>query len=822
MSRFVQIALFVALAGLLGGCDADTPTEPTQTPNAPVPTTATTGFAISVGLNPGTVVLGEPTVVQVTIVARRTDTNELMPRNSTAVLSTTSGLLTNGAGTASGTTVTVTFGLNGTATATLTGALEDAIVRAQIEQSFGQATLRVSPTPEIEPFSLIQAVPNFGPPSGGTEVRIEGTGFSLPAEVVFGGIAVPVLDVTSNSIRVLSPTIELPSGENRTVGITVFVNVGEELAASGTLNNAFTYTRNSSPTIPKIISVTPTTGPNEGRTRVTIFGEAFGSEIQVYFGSAGNGPGSSNVEATILDVTSNRIVVETPPATGQNSNVRNQVVDVRVRDLRSGFEATLPSAFQYGGVTLMLTSIQPADGIYLGGTLVTIFGLGGFEAPVAVSFGGEDQQVVSVSGTEIVARSVPADITCAGQSGLVSVVNIETGESGSGLSYTYNAVQPRIDSIGPTNTAVVDVETGAVIGDPLRIFSGEGFDRQSFIPEVRFFNGNANERSPRVAITSLDPEYPGYDIGDVMEVDVPAFRGLNTEPCVESGSEGTRFIDTRVTVEVTARDTGCSTTEEFTYIPNDRSCSTGPDAVFQVVENEGGDPFTIRVIDQSLGGPTSWRWDFGDGTVSLLQDPGPHTYATPGDKTIKLTVSNDSGTDTAEQTITIAAPPDPPVAIFSIEENVGGDPFTINVNDQSTGSPTSWDWSFGDGTTANGQNPGPHTYASEGTFTVTLTVSNASGSDSTTRSVTIAGPPVAAFDLFTTVLGDPFRVRVVDRSTGGTPTTWQWDFGDGTVVNGEVPGDHVYAAAGNFVIELTVTNSAGTSNASRPVVIPAP
>ena len=106
-----------------------------------------------------------------------------------------------------------------------------------------------------------------------------------------------------------------------------------------------------------------------------------------------------------------------------------------------------------------------------------------------------------------------------------------------------------------------------------------------------------------------------------------------------------------------------------------------------------------------------------------------------------------------------------------------------------------------------------------------LTVSNASGSDSTTRSVTIAAaptPPVAAFDLFTTVLGDPFRVRVVDRSTGGTPDTWQWDFGDGTVVNGQVPGDHVYAAAGNFVIELTVTNAAGSSNASRPVVIPAP
>ena len=55
-------------------------TAPTQTPNPPVSTAPSTAFAISVGLSPNSVVFGEPTVVRVTIVARRTDTGEVVPR----------------------------------------------------------------------------------------------------------------------------------------------------------------------------------------------------------------------------------------------------------------------------------------------------------------------------------------------------------------------------------------------------------------------------------------------------------------------------------------------------------------------------------------------------------------------------------------------------------------------------------------------------------------------------------------------------------------------------------------------------------------------
>ncbi len=655
-SNVLRGALLVAFAMVLGACDADSPTAPTQTPNPPVTTAATTGFAISVGLSPRTITLGEDTTVTVTISARRTDTNAPVPRGSTARLSTTNGALTNAAATETGTVVSITFDVNGQAQATLAAVAESAVIRAQIEQSTGEATLTVNEAPGVVPFTLFGVVPNFGPPAGGTEVTIEGTGFSLPTEVIFGGVPVSVQSVTSTTIRVRSPQVDLPSGTNQVVSISVSVNVGEEDFASGSLGNAFTYTRNQTPVIPKIISATPSSGPNEGGTRVTIFGEAFGSEVQVFFGD------SSLTEAPLFEVSPTRIITETPPATGQNAGVRDQVVAIRVRDLRSGFEARLASAFQYGGEQMFITAIAPDEGIYFGGTLVTIFG-GGFEAPVTVAFGGEGQQVVSVSGTEIVARSVgPIEIAnCARPSGSVTVVNIETpGENASGPVFTYRPVEPRIGSIIPS-AATVDADTGTVIGSNDATITGSGFDRQSFTPLVTI----GGEEAGGVRITSLDsnPFYDGFGIGDEMGLDIPPFLGsFDTEDCTVGTLSGQRFTETRVDVVVRARDTGCSDTltNGFTYFPDDTGCRTAPNADFSFVAPGPGDR-TVTFSDASTGSPTAITWDWGDGSAQeagVVGGSTAHTFPTDaGSFTVKLTAANANGSSTASKSVTTTDPP---------------------------------------------------------------------------------------------------------------------------------------------------------------------
>ncbi len=562
----LKATLAVALALMLGACDADSPTAPDQTPNQPAGSTAATNFSISVSLSPRSVVIGDGQTVTVTVVARRSDNNQFVPQGSTALLSTTSGVVTNSSGTA-GNSVAVAFGANGTAQASVTGATATATIRAQIQQSQGQATLTVSEAPTVAPLSVQALVPNFGLPAGGTAVRIEGTGFSAPAEVRFGGVNAQIRSISENVITVLSPSADVPSGQNLVVSVAVEVNIGEENQGTDTVTNGYTYTRNLTPTIPKIISVTPTSGPNEGGTQVTIFGEAFGSEVQVYFGAG------SRVEAVVNDVSPTRILATTPSATGQNGGNRNSTVAVEVVDLRSGFVATMNNAFQYGSGDMFISSAGPTRGIYFGGDLVTVFGQG-FEGPIAIEFGGLAQQPVSVSGTEVVARSVAAEIVnCSRPSGPFQITNIETSETiTSGLTFTYEPVEPVVFSINP-GSATANVDTGAVLLVPPETeITGLGFDA----PKVTF--GTVDSSSVR--ITSFDPVYAEFGVGDEMIVRIPPYFPLPFPEiaCQAGGAAGVRYVEARVDVVVTNQNTDCTVTlsNGFGYIPADTSCRIPP------------------------------------------------------------------------------------------------------------------------------------------------------------------------------------------------------------------------------------------------------
>jgi subtilisin family serine protease len=56
--------------------------------------------------------------------------------------------------------------------------------------------------------------------------------------------------------------------------------------------------------------------------------------------------------------------------------------------------------------------------------------------------------------------------------------------------------------------------------------------------------------------------------------------------------------------------------------------------------------------DTSSGSPTTWAWDFGDGTTSAEQHPS-HAFSAAGDYRVTLTATNDMGSSTATQTVTV-------------------------------------------------------------------------------------------------------------------------------------------------------------------------
>lgn len=74
----------------------------------------------------------------------------------------------------------------------------------------------------------------------------------------------------------------------------------------------------------------------------------------------------------------------------------------------------------------------------------------------------------------------------------------------------------------------------------------------------------------------------------------------------------------------------------------------------------------------------------------------------------------------------------PPIVGFTATPTVGLAPLTVQFNDTSLRSPTSWTWDFGDGSTSTDQNP-EHTYTSTGTYTVKLIASHPYDSDEETK-----------------------------------------------------------------------------------------
>jgi len=218
----------------------------------------------------------------------------------------------------------------------------------------------------------------------------------------------------------------------------------------------------------------------------------------------------------------------------------------------------------------------------------------------------------------------------------------------------------------------------------------------------------------------------------------------------------------------------------------------------------------IDFFDDSTGTYDSWRWDFGDGDTSNLQNPS-HTYTIAGTYTVSLTVSNACGLDdeTKDNYITVS---EAPVADFNATPTSGCAPLPVNFTDNSTGSPTSWSWDFGDGDTSNLQNP-PHTYTSAGTYTVSLTVSNACGSDDETKTVTVYALPTvdAGPDEGACIDAAAFDLSGESPSGGTCSGTGITDANNGTF-------DPATAGVGLHTITYTYTNGHGCTNSDTKTV----
>ncbi len=222
-------------------------------------------------------------------------------------------------------------------------------------------------------------------------------------------------------------------------------------------------------------------------------------------------------------------------------------------------------------------------------------------------------------------------------------------------------------------------------------------------------------------------------------------------------------------------------------------------------------PIQVFFNDSSqagLGNITSWKWDFGDGTYSNLQNPAK-TYIVPGVYSVKLTI-----TDAANCKDSLFVPNlirlDGPTGYFTMSDSNGCIPLSITLSAHSPNAAT-FLWDLRDGNVVLGRQI-LHTYNLTGTFAPILILTDSGGcvrSLPPVDTITVYPNPQARFSYNNELYCQLRPVHFYNQSINTYPLNqWVWNFGDGSIDNTENP-THLYQQPGNYNVSLRVIDING-------------
>ena len=188
-------------------------------------------------------------------------------------------------------------------------------------------------------------------------------------------------------------------------------------------------------------------------------------------------------------------------------------------------------------------------------------------------------------------------------------------------------------ALSPGLTYPVSIRTNANADENVRVWIDYNNDGQ-FSPTTELFFSSDNARQH----TGVSQAIPmGAATGQPLRVRVSADATVSPVPTPCSTPQYSQVEDYRVTLQ-----------------PN-----TLPPIAGFAVNTAQACAGTFAFQDASLRGATSWRWSFGDGLFSTLQNT-THTYAAPGTYAVRLRACNANGCDS------VAVPAQaPPVAFYA-------------------------------------------------------------------------------------------------------------------------------------------------------------
>lgn len=279
-------------------------------------------------------------------------------------------------------------------------------------------------------------VPKSGSVLGGTKVAVVGTNLTGAFAVAFGTTDATSFTVDSDN----SITAVAPPEATGTVDIRVTTPGGTSQASSA---DDFTYVSHA----PTVSSVTPSSGPVTGGTRVKIIGSDLGSVLSVDFGST---------PATVVrQAGGDEVMATSPPGTG--------TVDITVTTVQGTSALSTADEFTYVVHAPAVRLVLPNRGAPSGGTTVTILG-GNFSDVQAVRFGTNEATTFNVNSRNQITAEAP--------SGSDTVdVTVTTNQGTSPISprdeFAYGFPAPLVSQVVPN--------TGGALGGTRVTIVGQNF-----------------------------------------------------------------------------------------------------------------------------------------------------------------------------------------------------------------------------------------------------------------------------------------------------------------------------------------------------------
>ena len=232
---------------------------------------------------------------------------------------------------------------------------------------------------------------------------------------------------------------------------------------------------------------------------------------------------------------------------------------------------------------------------------------------------------------------------------------------------------------------------------------------------------------------------------------------------------------------------------------------TAPDISFTIDENRcilNSNFFTASDTELAI-----YNWDFnGEGSGTNIEESFRFTES--GEKTITLSVSDGTCTNSVSQTLVIYE--EPPLPSFTVSEVACPSTALDLVNttvDSEWAAAITYEWTFEEDSNRIERAP-EFAFLEPGERSVSVVASIPGCTSEMTETAVIVQPqPVADYSISQTCEGEV--TNFTDLSQGAQ--TYAWDFGDGFTSSAQSPF-HRYERAGDYVVSLVITNEAGCAD----------